>query len=124
MENVTSSAGLLETHDVLHSNLMTGKQAAGSAASLFPGHFHCTLAPNADADAKYKVSFSNRNRNQVTIILLWVPVITRDKDYVTCTDGPGFTRCTIQNAKLLMRSCGGRGVLLRKAPRPVLTCHV
>lgn len=100
MENVTSSAGLLKTHDVL----MIRKQAAGSAASLFPSHFQCTLAPNTAANAKEKVSSSNRNRNQVIIILPRVPAITRNKDYVTCADGPGFTSYTIQNAKRLMRS--------------------
>lgn len=39
MENVSDSAGLLDTHDV------NREQAAESAASLFPGLFHCTPLP-------------------------------------------------------------------------------
>lgn len=88
MENVTDLAGLLETHDVLHS-----KQESVSAASLFLDHFHCTPIPKPDADVTYKVSFSIRNRNQVTIIELQVPVITRDKAY---TYPDGFISRTIQ----------------------------
>lgn len=87
MENIASSASLLETHCT--ASLMTRKQVAVSAASLLAGRFWCTLTPNAWANAEYKVSSSNRNRNQVTIIFLWVPVITRDNNYVTCADGPG-----------------------------------
>ena len=94
MENVTDSAGLLETHDVLHS-----KQGAGSCiCCLFvPGAISMAPpCPQAWCDAKSKVSFSNRNRNQVTIILRRVPVITRDKEYVTYSDGPGFAISTVQ----------------------------
>ena len=78
--------------------------------------------PQAWCDAKSKVSFSNRNRNQVTIILRRVPVITRDKEYVTYSDGPGFASSTVQMPNSQWDPVWGEQ--LRKVVLPIWTCCV